>query len=53
MNNMWRLDAEGSKLLAVVDRIARETIEPLAAMIDREGRFPRENVEALRQAGLL
>ena len=53
MNNLWKLDDAGSQLLAAVDRISREVIAPLAPTIDQEGRFPKENVEALRKAGLL
>jgi alkylation response protein AidB-like acyl-CoA dehydrogenase len=53
MSNAWKLDSEGQKLLDAVDSITRQTIEPLAATIDKEGRFPKENIAALRQAGLL
>ena len=53
MNNVWKLDESGSKLLGAVDKIASEVIAPLAPTIDKEGRFPKENVDALRKAGLL
>src|SRR5690349_16033833 len=53
MNNSWKLDEEGAKLLAEVDTIAREVVAPAAPAIDAEGRFPKENIAALRKAGLL
>ena len=53
MSNSWKLDAEGAELLATVERIAKEVIEPLAATIDEQARFPKENIAAMRQAGLL
>ena len=34
-------------------RIAAEHVAPYAAEVDREGRFPREGIDALREAGLL
>ncbi|MBI2815927.1 MAG: acyl-CoA/acyl-ACP dehydrogenase [Acidobacteria bacterium] len=53
MSNSWKLNEEGLRILAAVDRIAREVIEPRAATTDKEGRFPRENIDAMRNAGLL
>ena len=53
MRNDWKLDEEGSRFLAAADTIAREVIQPLAATVDKEARFPQENIEALRKAGLL
>jgi alkylation response protein AidB-like acyl-CoA dehydrogenase len=53
MNNYWKLDEEGSRLLATADKVTREVIQPLAATIDEEARFPKENIDAMRQAGLL
>ena len=53
MNDTWRLDAEGSKLLASADQIATEIIGPRAVETDMQARFPRENIDALRNAGLL
>jgi alkylation response protein AidB-like acyl-CoA dehydrogenase len=53
MTNQWKLDEAGSELLAALDRIAEQVIAPLAPSIDKEGRFPRENIQALRDAGLL
>jgi phosphonate transport system substrate-binding protein len=49
----WELDAERNRLLAATDKIADETIRPLADTTDKEARFPIENIEALRKAGLL
>jgi acyl-CoA dehydrogenase len=40
-------------LLATVRSIAREVAAPHAAEVDARARFPRETVDALRQAGLL
>jgi alkylation response protein AidB-like acyl-CoA dehydrogenase len=53
MSNAWKLDSEGQRLLEAMDGIVKQTVEPLAATIDKEGRFPKENVDALRKAGLL
>ncbi|WP_343632617.1 acyl-CoA dehydrogenase family protein [Roseateles sp.] len=39
--------------LDAVDVIARDVIEPLSIRTDREGRFPREAIDALSRAGLL
>lgn len=39
--------------LAALDRIVTEILEPLAPRTDREGRFPREVLDALGHAGLL
>ena len=53
MSNLWKLSDEGAKLCATVDKIASEVIQPLAVRTDKEGRFPKENIDALRKAGLL
>lgn len=53
MSNFWKLEDDGSKFLAAADKVTREVIQPLAAKVDEEGRFPTENIEALRKAGLL
>lgn len=39
--------------LDTIDTVAREAIAPLALRTDREGRFPREAMDALGRAGLL
>jgi len=39
--------------LATLARIVTDTVEPLALRTDREGRFPREAISALGEAGLL
>ncbi|MCC6202755.1 MAG: acyl-CoA/acyl-ACP dehydrogenase [Gammaproteobacteria bacterium] len=49
----FNLDQSGSALLTAVDRIAADTIQKHARDNDVEARFPRENIEALRAAGLL
>ena len=53
MSNFWKLDDDGLKLLAAADQVTREVIQPLAANIDEEGRFPQENIQAMRKLGLL
>ncbi len=40
-------------LIETVRRIAREVAGPAAAAVDREGRFPRETIEALKAEKLL
>lgn len=39
--------------LDALDRIVADTLEPLALRTDREGRFPREVISTLAQAGVL
>ena len=39
--------------LDALDRIVADTLEPLALRTDREGRFPREVISALADAGVL
>jgi acyl-CoA dehydrogenase len=41
------------RLLQKAHAIGRETLAPYAAEVDRHARFPRESIEALRQARLL
>lgn len=53
MSNAWKLDSAGQNLLDRVNEITQTTIGPAAAEIDQQGRFPNENIAALRQAGLL
>jgi acyl-CoA dehydrogenase len=43
----------GSSAIERVEVVATEVVAPLAAEVDREGRFPRESIDALRAAGLL
>jgi alkylation response protein AidB-like acyl-CoA dehydrogenase len=53
MSNFWKLNDEASKLLDALDEIAQSVIGPDAVTTDKEGRFPKENIAALRKAGLL
>lgn len=53
MPNAWKLAGEAEGLLARAEGVAEKTIAPAAAAVDREARFPRENIDALRSAGLL
>lgn len=39
--------------MGALDSIVTQTVEPLALRTDTEGRFPRETMQALGQAGLL
>jgi len=49
----FRLSEEQQRLVELADRLGRERFAPLAARWDRDHEYPRENVETLRQAGLL
>lgn len=53
MSSSWKLNDEASKLLDKLDEIALSVIGPGAVTTDKEGRFPKENIDALRKAGLL
>jgi alkylation response protein AidB-like acyl-CoA dehydrogenase len=50
---MYRLNEEQTAVIEDVRRVADESIAPHAADVDAQGRFPREAVDALAQAGLL
>lgn len=43
----------GRVILETVDAIARTAVRENASDVDAKARFPRENIEALREAGLL
>jgi len=51
--NPWKLDTEALDLLAAADKVAAQSLTRHAAEVDRDGRFPQENLDALREAGLL
>ena len=53
MTQPFELDPIGQEYLAIVDRLCSELIGKNARAVDAEARFPRENIEALREAGLL
>ena len=53
MSNPWKLEAEAQALLAAADTAAAGVIHRTAAATDKEGRFPRQSIDALRAAGLL
>lgn len=53
MTDPWKLDPAGREALSEVEAIAARTIAPAAAEVDREARFPRPSIEALRAARLL
>ena len=54
MSVIWepRLDPEAEKWVAVADELSRLHFEPLAEELDREQRYPWENVERLVESGL-
>ena len=52
MSNDWKVSHEASFLIEAAGRIADDVVRPHAVEVDREGRFPKENFDALRSAGL-
>jgi alkylation response protein AidB-like acyl-CoA dehydrogenase len=50
---MYRLNEEQTAVIEEVRRVADESIAPHAADVDAQGRFPREAIDALAEAGLL
>jgi acyl-CoA dehydrogenase len=48
-----RTDASFDALLSRVHEIGRDVVAPAAADVDRDARFPREAIDALRAVGLL
>jgi alkylation response protein AidB-like acyl-CoA dehydrogenase len=50
---MYRLNEEQTALVARVQQVADEAIAPYAAEVDAQGRFPKEAIETLAQAGFL
>jgi alkylation response protein AidB-like acyl-CoA dehydrogenase len=54
MTVIWepRLDAEGQKWLSLADELSEQHFGPLAEELDREQRYPWENVEKLVESGL-
>lgn len=53
MTQPYRLDDAGEELLRVADTVATEVIRKNAGKVDAQAQFPRENIDALREAGLL
>ncbi|MFI5401913.1 MAG: acyl-CoA dehydrogenase family protein [Planctomycetota bacterium] len=53
MTQPYRLDPAGLDALKAADGLAAEVIRGNAADVDQKARFPRENLDALRKAGLL
>lgn len=53
MTQPFGLDAAAQDVLGTVDRIATEVVRTHAAEVDANARYPRESVDALRDAGLL
>jgi alkylation response protein AidB-like acyl-CoA dehydrogenase len=51
---LWRprLDTDSERWAALAARLTRDSFAPLAAEIDRDQRYPRENVSILIDAGL-
>ena len=54
MSVIWQpqLDPEAEKWVAVADELSRTHFEPLAEELDRDQRYPWENVERLVESGL-
>ncbi len=50
---MYKLNADQQKIIDTVREVADRSIAPQAADIDQSGKFPRESVTALGDAGLL
>ena len=49
----FQLSPVGERLLAEAQKIATDVAGPAAAAVDRDGRFPHESMQALRDARLL
>ncbi len=49
----FELAPEHASFRAAVRELAQGAVEPLAAEVDRDHRFPREAIDAAREAGLL
>lgn len=47
------ITVEQGKWKRLANRLAREVLAPGAAQVDQESRFPRENLKALGEAGLM
>lgn len=47
------LDIHQGKLRRAAVNVARDVLAPKAAEVDRSGRFPRENFQAMAEAGLI
>lgn len=50
---MFTLTEEQQEIQKLVRRYAQEKIKPLAASIDQESRFPKENIEGLTDLGIM
>ncbi len=50
---MYRLTAEQQEIIQGLRELADRAIAPVAPEIDKEGRFPREAIDALGEAGFL
>ncbi len=50
---MFQLTEEQKDVQALVRKFAEEKVAPLAEEIDRDARFPRENIEALTDMGFM
>ena len=52
MTHPYRLDPEATRALATATRLGAEVLARWAPEVDAAGRFPRESVDAIAQAGL-
>jgi alkylation response protein AidB-like acyl-CoA dehydrogenase len=53
MTQPYRLDEAGQEALKTTDGLSTEVIRAHADDVDRKARFPRENIKALREKGIL
>ena len=53
MDDLYALGPESSPHAEAAARISRDVLSPRAKTVDAEGRFPREGISALGDAGLL
>ena len=53
MSNAWKLGPEAASLLDKTGQVSERVIGPAATAVDKEARFPKEGIDALRAAGLL
>lgn len=51
MTNIYGLDETGEQCVAAVRQLVDEAIEPAAAEVDEQARFPQEGVELLAERG--
>src|SRR5512132_2509552 len=53
MSHPYRLDPEATQVLGTAAKLGAEVLARWAPEVDAAGRFPRESIEAIADAGLL